>query len=216
MDPDDLLAAGLADTRAYWEEKATVEADDCARIEMSARGQRMRFENFCLHHDLNDASVLDVGCGPGGFLAHLRQRGFTGDYLGIDLAKAMVTRSRERFPESRFERQDILTWDTSQRWDYVVAFSIHNVRKPGGWDLLQEVTRRQFGFCRRAAHVDLLTDRYPGFDAHIQPWRPEDVLTFALSITPYVVLRHDFLPNAFSVTLYREPLIDTRAGLLLD
>jgi len=87
---------------------------------------------------------------------------------------------------------------------------------PGGRELLRRVTRRQFELCRRAAHVDLLTDRYPGFDPHIQSWRVEEVLTLALSITPYVALRHDYLPNAFSVTLYREPLIDSCPGLLLD
>ena len=30
----------------------------------------------------------------------------------------------------------------------------------------------------------------------------------------YVILRHNYLPNSFSITLYREPLIDTRRDLL--
>jgi SAM-dependent methyltransferase len=215
MDPNDLLAAGLADTRAYWEKKATAAGDDCARIEMSSRAQRMRFENFLVHHDFATASLLDVGCGAGGFFDHLGQRGFTGDYLGVDLTPEMVARCQARFPESHFECRNILEWPTERRWDFTLAFSIHNVRMTGGRELLESVTRRQFELCNRAAHVDLLTDRYEGFDAHIQPWRAEEILSLALSITPYVVLRHDYLPNAMSVTLYREPLIDTRLDLLL-
>lgn len=70
--------------------------------------------------------------------------------------------------------------------------------------------------CRVAAHVSLLTDRYTGFASHIQPWRVEEILTLALDITPFVALRHDYLPNDFSVTLYRQPLIDTRTDLLLE
>ncbi len=42
------------------------------------------------------------------------------------------------------------------------------------------------------------------------------VLALALEVTPWVVLRHDYLPNDLSVTLYREPLIDTRNDLMLD
>ena len=44
----------------------------------------------------------------------------------------------------------------------------------------------------------------------------EQVLALALEVTPWVVLRHDYLPSDLSVTLYREPLIDTRCDLLLD
>jgi len=214
-DPNELLAAGLASTRAYWEKKATADGDDCARIEMSSRAQRMRFENFLVHHDFTNASLLDIGCGAGGFFDHLSQRNFTGDYLGVDLTPEMVERCRSRFPSGHFECRNILEWPTEQRWDYTLAFSIHNVRMPGGRELLEGVTRRQFELCRRGAHVDLLTDRYEGFDPHIQPWRAEEILTLALAITPYVVLRHDFLPNALSVTLYREPLIDTHPHLVL-
>ncbi len=97
-----------------------------------------------------------------------------------------------------------------------LAIAIHNVRFGGAEELLVATMRRQFELCTRAAHISLLTDRYQGFADHILPWRAEQVLGFALEISPNVVLRHDYLPNDFSVTLYREPLIDTRPGLLLD
>ena len=42
------------------------------------------------------------------------------------------------------------------------------------------------------------------------------MLTLALSITPYVRLEHDVLPNDFSITLYREPLIDRADDLVID
>ena len=216
MSTPESTTAGLAGVQAYWEKKAAAESNDCARIESGPRGQRMRFENFTIHHEIEEASILDIGCGVGDFHEHLHRRSFRGRYLGVDLADAMIARSRERFPVASFEQRDVLAWPTDERWDYTVSFAIHNVRMLGGRELLESVTRRQFELCRRAAHVDLLTDRYPGFDPHIQAWRAEEVLSLALSITPYVVLRHDYLPNDFSVTLYREPLIDTRRGLLID
>jgi SAM-dependent methyltransferase len=199
----------------YWNTKAAAEANDCARIESGQRAQRMRFENFVIHHDLVGGRILDVGCGVGDFYDHLKRRGVACGYHGVDIADQMVTRCRERFPEALFEVADVTRWEPAEPCDYVVSFAIHNVRMEGGRALLESVTRRQFELCRKAAHVSLLTDRYPGFDAHIQPWRAEEILTLALSITPYVVLRHDYLPNDFSVTLYREPLIDTRGDLFL-
>lgn len=199
----------------YWNAKASGEASDCARIESGQRAQRMRFENFVIHHDLAGARVLDVGCGVGDFYDHLQRRGVACGYHGVDIAGQMIERCRERFPAARFEVADVTRWTPEEPCDYVVSFAIHNVRMEGGRELLETVTRRQFELCTRAAHVSLLTDRFAGFDPHIQPWRAEEVLSLALSLTPYVVLRHDYLPNDFSVTLYREPLIDTRSDLFL-
>jgi hypothetical protein len=128
----------------------------------------------------------------------------------------MIDRCRVRFPEVRFECGNFLKWKPGRRFDYVISIGIHNIRVPQAAALLRETTRRQFDLCDVAAHVSVLTSRYKGFARHIRPWRAEDVLKLSLDISSYVVLRHDYLPNDFSVTLYRAPLIDTRRDLLLD
>jgi SAM-dependent methyltransferase len=207
---------GLDEVRDYWERRASSNPDDLCKIESGMRGQRMRFENFLQNHPLEGAKILDLGCGVGDFYAHLRKKNISCDYLGVDLAEAMVERAKERFPDGRFAVGNVLDWTDAPRFDYTVAFAIHNVRMEGGAELLRDVTKRQFELCDRGAHLSLLTDRFTGFDSHIQPWRAEEVLSMALEITPYVVLRHDYLPNDFSVTLYREPVIDRRCDLLAD
>lgn len=213
------LVQGLDAVRTYWDERATRHGDDCVKIESSKRAQRMRFESFVLSHELAGRSILDVGCGTGDLLEHLDARGVKCSYHGVDLSGEMIGAAQAKHRSGTFEAANILDWDPSneaRRFDYVVSFAIHNVRVPGGRELLEKLTRQQFALCRVAAHVDLLTDRFQGFDPHIQPWRAEEILTLALSITPYVVLRHDYLPNDFSVTMYREPLIDTRRDLMLE
>ena len=210
------LNNGLQETQRYWDKRAAESTTDCERVEQSQRTQRMRFEAFVLYHDLKGKSLLDVGCGAGDLWAHLQARSIRCDYTGVDISPEMIRRCQQRFPGVRFENRNILEWTPDEPFDYVVSIGIHNIRVDGGRDLLESVTRRQFELCRVAAHVSLLTDRYTGFAPHIQSWRVEEVLTLALDITPYVVLRHDYLPNDFSITLYRQPLIDTRTDLLLE
>jgi SAM-dependent methyltransferase len=211
-----IVNSGLQQARQYWDKRAAEAATDCEKVEQSQRTQRMRFEVFVLNHDLADKSLLDVGCGTGDLWAHLQARGIGCDYTGIDISPEMVRRCQERFPGVRFESQNILEWIPGQPFDYTIAVGIHNIKVDGGRELLEKVTRRQFELCRVAAHVSLLTDRYEGFASHIQAWPVEEIVTLALDITPYVVLRNDYLPNDFSVTLYREPLIDTRTDLMLE
>jgi SAM-dependent methyltransferase len=201
--------------RSYWNRKAEEGEQDSVKIDASPRTQAMRFEAFALDHDLTRATVLDVGCGVGDFWGHMQLRGGAAKYLGIDLSPAMIERARAKYPQASFASLDILE-EKLEPYDYTVAFGIHNnIRMQNGWELLRRVTTRQFELCRRAAHVSLLTDRYQGFEASRQAWRAEEVLTFALTLTPFVVLKHNYLPNDFSVTLYREPLIDTCPDLLL-
>jgi len=209
----------LAELREHWDQMARTLASDRERVDASPRAQRMRFAAFAtqeLGSALEGTSILDVGCGVGDLWGYLEELGVHCDYLGVDVSSAMVERARAKFPKARFEVADILGWGREQSFDYVVAFGIHNVRVAGAEPMLEATTRRQFALCRRAAHVSLLTDRFGGFGPHALAWRAEEVLGMALLVTPNVTLRHDYLPNDFSVTLYREPLIDRRRDLLGD
>ncbi len=206
----------LRQTQAYWDNKATTAKSDAERVEWSQRSQRMRFETFLMTHDLQNRSVLDVGCGVADFRTHLQRRNVDCEYVGFDISPEMIRHCKERFPDLRFESGNFLTWEPGRSFDYTVAIGIHNIKVDGAYDVLESTTRKQFELSRIAAHVSLLTDRFHGFAPHIQAWKVEDIMAMALAITPYVVIRHDYLPNDFSITLYRDPLIDRCNDLLLD
>ncbi|CAN5788752.1 class I SAM-dependent methyltransferase [soil metagenome] len=195
----------------HWDENARSGDTFHAKTDASLRAQLMRFEDFLTIHkkDLKGRSVLDVGCGTGGFYERLKKKRISCDYLGVDISPEMIRICRDRFPAGKFELTDILKWKSEPKFDYSTAFAINTVVIPGGWDLFKSITQKQFELCRVATHFTCLTDRYPkGFASHIQPWPAERVLEMALKITPFVTLQHHYLPNDFSVTLYRDLLID--------
>ena len=211
------LEQNLDQSQIYWNDMAAQHHDDSARVEQSSRAQRMRYEAFVLAHDLQGKSILDVGCGTGSLWEHLQHRGIACNYFGVDLSAKMIERCHERFPDIPFEVANLLEWQPAQKFDYVVSFGIHNVRLDKMEELLLRMTQRQFELAQVAAHISILTDRFPGeFADHIFAWRAEHVLSQMLEITPYVTLRHDYLPNDFSLTLYHQLLIDTAPNLMLD
>ena len=205
----------IAKTREYWDQRAQKHQNNQDRIECSRRSQNVLFEIFLRQHDINHQSILDVGCGTGDLLEYLQNRKIDCQYTGCDVSPAMIATCLERFPQNQFITGNLLNWNPDRTFDYTVSFGIHNIHVPNGMVVLTKTLQYQYDICTKAAHMSLLTDRYTGFSQHIQPWRAEDILSLALDITPYVTLRHDYLPHDFSITLYRQPLIDTQQGLVL-
>ncbi len=210
------IKKGIEQAAEYWDRKSSTASSNSESVEQNSRPQKMRFELFVSNHDLDKCSLLDVGCGTGDFLYHLMKHDLNVSYTGTDISEKMIESCTARFPENNFLHIDINEISESDKFDFVVSFGVYNIKTDSAWDILKTYTEQQFSLCNKAAHISILTDRYSGFDPHIQSWRAEEVLKMALEITPYVSIRHDYLPNDFSITLYREPLIDTQKGLLLD
>lgn len=98
--------------------------------------QRLRHAQFLrLLADDPEASVLDLGCGYGDFLAMLRAGGHRGRYLGCDIAPGMIARARELHGEGP-DRAWHLGAMPPEACDYAVASGILNVRRgvePAAW-----------------------------------------------------------------------------------
>lgn len=200
---------GLNPIKEYWNKRAEDCTTDCDKVDSSKRSQIMRFEAFTRLNNLEGKSILDVGCGAGDFWNYLLTKGIDCDYTGFDISESMIKRCRERFPNVRFESGDFTEWSHGQNFDYTIAIAIHNIKTSSAKEILRDTTLKQFEISNVGTHISILTDRYNAFDPHIQAWHAEEILKLALDITPYVTLRHDYLPHDFSLTLYKEPLIDT-------
>ena len=65
--------------------------------------------------------ALDVGCGTGGrFVRILQNHGFA--VTGLDVSKEMVKLAGSNHPEHKFMHQDICSWETEEKFDFIVAW----------------------------------------------------------------------------------------------
>lgn len=65
--------------------------------------------------------ALDIGCGSGGRLIKLLEQ-HDYDITGIDVSEAMLHIAKLHHPNSSFVQQDICTWQTNERYDFIVAW----------------------------------------------------------------------------------------------
>ena len=180
--------------------------------------QEKRFGALAALGDFDGASVLDVGCGFGDFLAWLRARGVQPRYTGLDITESMIERCRKRFAEgkdegsarfaegsARFIVGDALTWQPDAQFDYVIASGIFGYNAKDTRARIQPTLERLFAVATTGLAVNFLSGCAPTRSPGRLYVHPADVLQYALRLTPAVRLDHTYMPNDFTLCLYRTP-----------
>jgi SAM-dependent methyltransferase len=152
-----------------------------------------------------------VGCGFGDLLAWLTARGVRPRYTGLDLCVPMVERCRRRFPggEAQFVVGDVLTHEVEEPYDYVVASGIFGYAAKGARARVQPTLERLFAMTRIGLAVNFLSRCAPRRSPGRLYLHAADVLGFALTLTPAVRMDHTYLPNDFTLCMYRTLPWDT-------
>ena len=151
--------------------------------------------------------LLDVGCGFGDLLAWLNSRGIEPEYTGVDICKPMIQRCRKRFAGSgaKFMIGDALSFVPDDPFDYIVASGIFGYNAGDTRKRVQPTLERLFDLTRIGMAVNFLSRRAPARSPGRLYLHPADVLQFALKLTPAVRLDHTYMPNDFTLCLYRTP-----------
>jgi hypothetical protein len=188
-DEVDRRSATILDwVRGYYAGKLAVHGPSARGVDWnSADSHKHRHRQFLrLLEGDRAASVLDLGCGYGDFFAYLRSCGFSGHYIGCDLAKEMIEAARNLHGEES-DRIWRVCSSPSESADYAIASGIFNVKgnvSPAAWtdhvyrtiDVLANTGRRGFGFNVLTTCGDPLLRRADLFYAE-----PASMLTHCLS-----------------------------------
>jgi SAM-dependent methyltransferase len=169
--------------------------------------QEKRFEAMLELGDFDGSRLLDVGCGFGDFLAYLNDRGIEPVYTGLDICEPMIERCRERFEPGvgRFLVGDALMYEPDEDYDYVVASGLFGLDSLGARDRIRPTLERLFAWSRIGMAANFLSTRSPApAEARIYV-DPCKALEAALSLTPAARINHTYLPNDFTLYLYKNP-----------
>jgi SAM-dependent methyltransferase len=151
--------------------------------------------------------VLDVGCGLAHYYAFLKEKGLQVSYIGYDIVPQFIETNRERYPEAHFELRDITTDGIVHQIDWVVMCQVFNNRYEhvSNLDVVKNALTIAFKAAREGLSIDMLSSYVNYEEPHLNYFPPEEMFAFAKTLTPYVTLRHDYLPFHFTLIMYKEP-----------
>ena len=168
----------------------------------TAASQRVKFEVLSQVGLFHGKTVLDVGCGFGDFGEFLNERFRDVAYTGIDLSHEMVCAARAAHPGFDIRNGNIMD-GTVGAFDIVLANGIFYLLGVRAWPLMQDLIRRMFVSAREAIAFNSLSNLAPHQEHSEFYAAPDVVLNFCQSLSPRVVLRHDYHDRDFSVFVYK-------------
>lgn len=171
----------------------------------SRESQFRRFAALAPIADLRGKRVLDFGCGTASLAQYLGSINQTpAHYTGVDVVSEFFDHARAKFPTARFCLPDELG---EEEFDYAFVSGVFNNRRPGNRRFWQDTVQSLFARCRGGVAFNMMSTYVDFRDPALFYESPERAFGYVKrNVTPFVVLRHDYLPKpgsvAFEFALY--------------
>lgn len=161
--------------------------------------QIKRFEILSQIGNLNGTTILDAGCGNGGFWVYLSQH-FSGlSYRGFDIMSSFLDNAIERtksIPNTHFYLADFMAVDLPQV-DYVFASGLLHYKNTDP-DFIYKALTRLFSACQQGFAFTLLSST-PNQDGILCAYDPLVILNFCKSLSENIQMIEGYEVGEFAV-----------------
>lgn len=167
----------------------------------SKQAQEIRFKILCEVGDLNDKSVLDVGCGIGDLYGYLKDNKIKVNYLGIDLVPELIKAARGKYPPAKFGAKDIFSFSDNS-FDYVIASGILSFCIPDYREKYLALISKMFAVSKIALVFNMLSKNGPAKGDLLITWDCHEIEKFCQTLTPNVKIIKGYTDDDFTIFLY--------------
>jgi len=172
----------------------------------SADSQEKRFSVLTEIGDLDNDTILDVGCGLGAYFDYIHNAYPNLSYTGVDINPNMIQEAQQKHSDIEFIHTDI-TSDShalnDRKFDYVFLSGALNLSTDKHHDMIENIMKEMFALANKGVAANFLSL----FSDYLTPGEyycnPENILQTAFSITKKITLRHDYMPHDFTIYLYK-------------
>jgi len=155
---------------------------------------------------LQNAAVLDVGCGTGDLLKILKKEGVI-RYLGIDIYKPSLQIAQQTYPDEQFILGDILKMEFKEKFNFAFCSGALTVKLSiNNYDFLEAMVRKMWESTSIGLAFNVLTNDDTDPDPDLFFYDPEKVLSLCQKIAPDAVVGAEATPHVsqIHVFIYRE------------
>ena len=204
-----LTGQDLALLKAFYDKRFKELGEDVRTVGWGSRAdQHLRFEVLCRDLDLRRKRIFDIGCGLGDFIPWAELKfGSDFDYLGIDISKEMIASANQRFggPRRQFYEGTLTSANLSGEFDISVLSGTLTFKTSNNYLNMKKILAAAWDKSREALCANFMTSYADKALEKNYHFHPEQVFTFAKTLSRFVVLHHDYDLWEFTIQIFREP-----------
>jgi SAM-dependent methyltransferase len=175
----------------------------------SEAAQRLRFKQLIGNIDLNNKTILDVGCGTGNLLEYINGEFHNIEYTGIDVLPHMIERAVQKRLNGKFVYMDLFKNNPYENKSFDVIFSsgIFNLNLGNNQEFLLDAVEIFQNLSRESVSFNLLWDKSEDKDEKYFYFSPEEVqgiLNSKYQENWNVSVHKGYLHNDFTVNLNKK------------
>lgn len=170
--------------------------------------QKLRFHILTSIGDMNNRSILDLGCGFADLYDYLLEHGWNVMYTGFDVIPKLIEVAKQRHPGLNLQIKDILIDPVIESYDYVFASGVFNAKLSEDNELyIKNMLAKMFEMSNVGIAANFLST-YVDFQGEIEYYAdPTLVFKMCKSLSKRVLLRHDYMPYEFTVYIYKDDTV---------
>jgi len=194
------------ETIKRYNERLEMYGDDPRSLGWLNGKQHIRFKVLSEIADLNNYTILDLGCGFGDLCGFLKTN-YKVDYTGYDINKNLLEIAKNKYPDARFDVKDILSDQITKQFDYIISSGVFNFKLSDNTSFTKNMLKKMFDICNKGVAVDFITNYVDYKTEHLHYTNPEYIFSFCKTLSKRVTIRHDYMPFEFCVYIYKNDLI---------
>jgi SAM-dependent methyltransferase len=180
---------------SFYDRNLLIHGDRPEALRWTADGQRKQYGLLLgMAGDIEGKKVLDYGCGKGDFYGFLRERGIDVNYTGLDINPSLIELARKKYSvcgRAAFGVFDVEDEALSEDFDFIFLCGVFNTNVEGVADTFKRVSERLFRHARRGLALTAVSSHVRERDFELNYTSPEEMLRFALGLTPRVSLSRE-------------------------
>ncbi|MCD1293544.1 class I SAM-dependent methyltransferase [Methanocella sp. CWC-04] len=166
--------------------------------------QEARFEALTAIADLNDSSVLDVGCGFGDLYGYLLKKGIKVNYTGVDINPGFIRIAESLHPDACFIICDFEDEPIEGDFDWAFESGMFNLKISDNDAFIKNSLRKMYRLCNKGLAADFLNLSAYNIFGHMHLQDPVRLYDFCRTLSGNVRIRQDYKPTEFCVYIYKD------------
>lgn len=170
--------------------------------------QNVRFDVLTSAFNVEGKSAVDIGCGFGDLRLYLHELG-GGGYFGVDISSEFIDEAKRLYADddfARFKNIDFLHDEFNYSADLFFASGTFNYKfeHTNNYDFIKSCMTKAYKLANEGLAFDFLSDKVDWKYDHAWYSNPSVILEMAYELSRNVILRNDYMPFEFSVTIFKD------------